>query len=96
MIVICAKLQARPGKEEELISEMKALVDAVKKNEPDTMEYTFHRSRSDPRQFLVYEKYKSNEAMQAHMSSAHFQEAGKKLGGLVLGAPALETYEVIE
>ena len=96
MIVITAAMRSKPGKEMDLIAAMKELTAAVRQNEPDTLAYTFHRAKNDPSLFMVYEKYKSVEAMKAHMVSAHFQEAAKKLGGLLEGGLGLETYEVME
>jgi len=96
MIVITATLQAKSGKEDELIAVVKDLAEKVRENEPGTLEYTFHRSKKASSSFMFYEKYKDGEAVQAHMASPHFQEAGKKLADLLEGGLGLETYEVIE
>ncbi len=95
MIVICAQMRAKAGKEDELIAIMQELSSAVEKNEPDTLVYTFHRSKRDPNLFMVYEKYKTGEAMQAHMTSAHFQESAAKLGELMAGGLSLEAYDIV-
>jgi len=95
MVVITATMRAKEGKEDELIGLMKDLVEKVKQNEPGALEYSFHQSKRDPNLFMVYEKYKDGEAMQAHMSSSHFQEAGKKLSEVVEGGLGLEAYEVV-
>jgi quinol monooxygenase YgiN len=96
MIVITAALKAKPGKDGELVSVMKELTAAVKANEKDTLDYTLHRSQKDPLLFLVYEKYRSPEAMKAHMASPHFQAAAKKLAGILDGGLGVEMYEVVE
>ena len=95
MVVITATLRAKSGKEDELIAVMKELVAAVRDNEPGTLDYTFHRKKNDPSLFMVYEMYKDGEAMQAHMTSAHFQEAAKKFGDLLEGGLGVEAYDVI-
>ncbi len=95
MIVISANLVAKSGKEDELISVMKELVEAVKQNEEGALEYTFHRSKKDPSLFMVYEKYKDGDAFQAHAGSAHFQAAAGKLKDLLEGGLGIEAYEVI-
>ena len=95
MIVITAAMRAKEGKEDELIELMKGLCAAVRENEPGALDYTFHRAKNDPSLFMVYERYKDGEAMQAHMGSKHFQEAAGKLAGLVEGGLGLETYEVV-
>ena len=96
MIVISATLRAAAGKEDELIALMNDLVAKVKENEPGALDYRFHRSQKDRSMFMVYERYESPEAMQAHMTSAHFQEASKNFGGLVEGGLGIEIYEVVE
>jgi quinol monooxygenase YgiN len=95
MIVITAAIRAKEGKEDELIALMKELVAEVRKNEPGNLAYSLLRSRRDKNLFMVYEKYASGEAMQAHMTSAHFQAASKKMGGVVDGGLGIETYEVV-
>jgi len=96
MIVLWATLKVKPGKEDELIAAMRKLVAAVRQNEPGALDYTLHRSRKDPAIFQVYEKYRDDAALKAHMGSAHFQEAGKKFGNLLAGPPGLEMFEVVE
>jgi len=95
MIVLAATMRAKAGKEEEFVAVMSGLVKAVRANEPGALDYTLHRSKKDARTFLVYEKYRDQAAMTAHMTSAHFQEASKKLKELVEGAMGLEMYEVV-
>ena len=96
MIVIVATLKAKAGKEEGIIRNMNALVKAVRINEPGNMEYVFHRSLKTPAVFMVYEKYKSGEAVQSHMSAKHFQDAARKFPETLDGAMTIETYSVIE
>ena len=96
MIALAANMRAKAGKEEELAAVMSGLVKAVRAAEPGALAYTLHRSLKDPRAFLVYEKYRDQAALNAHLTSAHFQEASRKLKDLVDGAPGLEMFEVVE
>lgn len=96
MIVIAATLRAKPGQEAELADAMKKLAADVRAHEPGCLDYTLHRSKKDARAFLVYEKYRDGAAMQAHMTSAHFQAASKKLGELLDGGLGIELYDVVE
>ena len=95
MIVIVAILRAKAGKEEQLVENMRALVRSVREKEPGNLDYVFHRSQKDPAVFMVYEKYKSGEAVQAHMAAPHFQEAAKKFPQLLEGGINIEMYNVI-
>ena len=96
MIVICAHLKAKPGKENELIEVMKDLTAAVRSSEPGTIDYVLLRSQKDPVQFMVYEKYRSGEAMKAHLMTSHFQAAAKKLAPILEGGLKAESYNVVE
>ena len=95
MIVVCATMRAKTGKEDELVDNMRKLAAEVREKEKGALDYTFHRSSKDPGLFMVYEKYESGEAMREHISSGHFQEAAKKLPELLEGGLTLETYEVV-
>jgi len=96
MIVIVANLKAKPGKENELIEVMKELTAAVRSREPDTLDYVLLRSQKDPLSFLVYEKYRSGDAMKLHLTSPHFQDASKKLAPILDGGLKAESYIVVE
>lgn len=96
MIVIVANLKAKPGKENELIEVMKNLTADVRAKEPDTLDYVLLRSQKDPLQFLVYEKYRSGDAMKAHLTAPHFQDAAKKLAPILDGGLKAESYNVVE
>ena len=96
MIVIVANLKAKPGKENELIEVMKNLTADVRSKEPDTLDYVLLRSQKDPLQFLVYEKYRSGDAMKAHLMSPHFQYASQKLALILDGGLKAESYNVVD
>ncbi len=96
MIVICATLRAKSGKEDELIAAMSDLVKEVNEKEEGALDYRFHQAKNDPSLFMVYERYKDGEAMQAHMTSPHFQAAGAKFGDLLEGGLTVDMYDVLE
>ena len=95
MIVIVATMKAKAGKENELMENVKGLTKAVREKEPGNLEYVFHRSQKDPSVFMFYEKYQSGDAVRAHMTAPHFQDAAKKLPQLLDGGMSIETYEVL-
>jgi (4S)-4-hydroxy-5-phosphonooxypentane-2,3-dione isomerase len=96
MIVIVASMMAKAGMENELVKVMKELSAEVKSKEPDTLDYVLLRSLKDPLSFLVYEKYRSPDAMKAHLVAPHFQDAAKKLAGILDGGLKAESYSVVE
>ena len=95
MIALIATMTARKGKEGELIAAMKGLAAEVRAKEEGTLEYIFHRAQENPAMFMVYEKYKDGDALNAHMLTPHFQTAAAKLGELLEGGLGIKTYDVI-
>lgn len=66
MTVFIAKLQAKPGKEgdlERLQAELSAL---THRHEPDTLVYDVLRSRDEPGAYVVYGRFKDEQAFQIH------------------------------
>ncbi len=93
MITIVAKLQANPGKEDELKAVLTEMVDNVKANEAGAVtSYSLHVSDTDPTLFMFYEQYSSAEALGAHGKTDHMRAMGAKLGGLLAGRPVIERY----
>ena len=96
MITLVAKLQAQPGKEDELRAALTTMVAAVKANEAGAVPtYSLHVSDEDPTMFMFYEQYASAEAFDAHAKTPHMAEFGGKLRGLLAGRIALERYTQI-
>jgi len=94
MIVVAAMLKATDGKGDELEQAFKKLVPKVL-NDPGTIVYTVHRNIDDPNKFLVYEKYESREALQAHSQTEHFKEFGRAIRGMLAGRPDIGLYNEI-
>lgn len=96
MITIVAKLQAAPGKEEELKAALTKMVAAVKANEAGAVPtYSLHVAKDDPSMFLFYEQYASAEAQDAHGKTSHMAELGASLRGNLAGRPVIEAYTQI-
>ncbi|KWU53371.1 putative quinol monooxygenase [Priestia megaterium] len=72
-IIINAILQAKPGKEEELRSE---LVKVIKpsREEKGCIQYTLHQDTDKAGTFVFYEKWKSQEDVEAHIETPHYQQ----------------------
>lgn len=96
MITTVAKLQAAPGKEDELRAALEKMVAAVKQNEKGpVVTYSLHQLNSDPATFLFYEQYRDAEAQAAHGQSPHMAELGASLRGVLAGRPEIEQYTKI-
>lgn len=69
MYGLSAILKTQPGKEDVMERALRGIVEHVRDNEPGTIEYYVARDLSDPTVFTTYERYISQEAMDAHNGS---------------------------
>ncbi len=96
MITIVAKLQAQPGKEDELRAALTTMVAGVKEHEAGKVPtYSLHVSDTDPTMFLFYEQYSSADASAEHNKTDHMKALGAALAGVVAGRPVIERYTQI-
>ncbi len=94
MIVVVATLKVVEGKGDEFEQEFRKLALKVR-DEPGTIVYVLHRAIDDPTKFFVYEKYKDQEALGQHSSTAHFQEFFKAITPILSGGPEIGLYHEI-
>lgn len=43
------------------------------RNEDGNVSYAIYRSESDPNEFILHEKYRDEDAVEAHKNSEHYQ-----------------------
>lgn len=94
MIVLIAALKAKPGKEKQVEEILGAMIPKVQ-NEKGCTKYILHRMTTDPRQFLFYEEYIDQAALDIHNNTPYFKELGPKLAGLLDGDPVGTFYEMV-
>ena len=95
MIIVTAKMKTQPGKEREVETELRKLVEYVRNEEPGTLSYLCLRSEDDPTVFFFYERYQSQEALNRHMSSARFLQIFQFVTNCLEGPPIIERYQEI-
>jgi quinol monooxygenase YgiN len=93
-VVIVATAKALPGKSEELGKEFLKLVKATRL-EAGTLIYELHRSNSDSDVWLVYEKYESQAAFEAHVAGAPLQKFLGLTPELVQGGVEIKQYVLV-
>ena len=76
-IILNVFIEAAQGREEELAGLLKELV-APTRAEPGCVSYELNASQEKPGAFLFYEKFADQAALDAHVSSTHFQNFLKK------------------
>ncbi len=88
-----ATLRVKEDKVDEARKLFKELQEATLADESGTLAYVFHQKKDDPRTFVVYEKYESDEALKTH--SANLQKRGGALMGVIDGPPEMMMIEEI-
>ena len=59
-------------------------------------EYRFSFAADDPNVVLIFEEWRDQDALTAHLGAPHLVEFGAQMAGFVTGAPALSRYEVTD
>jgi quinol monooxygenase YgiN len=72
-VTIVAILKARKGKEQQLRDELLKVV-TPSRAEAGCLEYVLHESQEHPEQFVFYETWTDETALQEHIASSHYQE----------------------
>lgn len=75
-------LEAKVGKEHELASALKAVVEPSR-SEEICLEYKLHQSSDNPAQFVLYEQWVSKEKHQEQFTKPYIIELGQKLETLL-------------
>lgn len=86
MSVVLATLEASPGSETFVSSLLVQLVGPTSK-EAGTICYVVHVDPNHRGRFVVYERYRDDESLDAHLSAAWLASELKKLEGHLLAPP---------
>jgi quinol monooxygenase YgiN len=89
---ITAAFKARPGKEAELRDALIALLGPTRK-EPGCLSYDLHQCAGDPARLLMYETWKDQAAIDAHMNTPHVQKLVPHVDRLCAEAPQIVVWE---
>ncbi len=73
MLVLAVNLSVKSGKED-FVEERFRVLQSESRKEAGCLMYIVHRGINSPREFLVYEQYKDEAALEAHRQSVHFKE----------------------
>lgn len=89
MVVVVAKIKAKPEHAEEVAGLFREMVAWVSANEAGTVTYSCNRSKVDPAEFLFFERYGDEASFQAHSRTPRFGELVGKLAGMLDGGMEL-------
>ncbi|MFC9397512.1 putative quinol monooxygenase [Streptomyces sp. NPDC057027] len=85
-VVLMATMVAKPGQEELVEKTLRAAAPAVHA-EDGCLRYALHRKAGTTGEFVVIEKWASEEALAAHMKGAAMREVGAVLAQASAGRP---------
>ncbi|GAA0622636.1 putative quinol monooxygenase [Sporichthya brevicatena] len=91
-IVMHATMPVKPEMREPFLNAIPKLVEASNAEE-GVQFYQCYESLAEPNTFVMIEVYADKAAMDAHLASPHFQQAGKGLGMVLAGKPTLTYFE---
>lgn len=81
-IILVAELKVKAGEEEAVKKSLLAMVGATRK-EPGCLCYNLHQSKKDPTEFMFYEQWASQAALDAHGKSPHMAAMRQAIEGKV-------------
>ena len=93
MIVLAAQFTGKPDRKNEILR----LVDVVKplsRAESGCLTYDFYQKQPEGNEFLFFEEWRDQAALDAHFATQHFADFVKALPELIEGAPRIRIYEV--
>ncbi|MEI2736965.1 MAG: putative quinol monooxygenase [Rhodoblastus sp.] len=93
MLIILAKGVIRPDKREAFIAAAREQIVETRK-EPGCISYDFFESQTTPNTFVFNERWKSQEAIDAHFQTAHIRKFMSVLPSCVAEPPVIELVKV--
>ena len=82
LLTVIAFMKAAPGKEDELRSELEALIEPTSQ-EDGFVNYDLHESVDAPGTFFFYENWESGAQLDAHLATPHLVRFAEIMGGLL-------------
>ena len=95
-VTIIARIKAKPGSEQALEEAFRDMIKKVRAAEPGCQAYVLHKSPKDATQFVWYETYTDQAAVDIHMKTEHMKAMGGRIKDLLEGAPQIEFLQELD
>lgn len=89
MIGVLATIKINPGSNSDFEEIAKKMVKAVRANEMGNVYYNFYKGEDD-NTYVVMERYKGQEDLDAHGKTEHMRSIGSEMGKHMSGAPEIK------
>ena len=93
MIGIVATLKIKEGSGSDFEADATELVEKVNTNEEGVVYYDLYKQ--DETTYVFLERYKDQEAQDAHGKTDYFRELGAKMGAFMAGAPDIKVLQSV-
>ena len=93
MIGIVATLKIKEGSGSDFEAVATELVEKVNANEEGVVYYDLYKQ--DETTYVFLERYKDQEAQEAHGKTDYFRELGAKMGAFMAGAPDIKVLKSV-
>ena len=93
MIGIVATLKIKEGSGSDFEAVATELVEKVNANEEGVVYYDLYKQ--DETTYVFLERYKDQEAQDAHGKTDYFRELGAKMGAFMAGAPDIQVLQSV-
>ena len=93
MIGIVATLKIKEGSGNDFEAVATELVEKVNENEEGVVYYDLYKQ--DETTYVFLERYKDQEAQDAHGKTDYFRELGAKMGAFMAGAPDIKVLKSV-
>ena len=93
MIGIVATLKIKEGSGNDFEAIATELVEKVNENEEGVVYYDLYKQ--DETTYVFLERYKDQEAQDAHGKTDYFRELGAKMGAFMAGAPDIKVLQSV-
>jgi quinol monooxygenase YgiN len=93
-IRVVARVVALPDQVEEVKSVLLGLIEPTRKEE-GCIVYELLQNQADPTDFTFVEEWETQALLEAHLASAHIEEAESQLNGLIAAEPDIRLYQLL-
>ena len=93
-IRVVARVVALPDQVEEVKSVLLGLIEPTRK-EQGCIVYELLQNQADPTDFTFVEEWETQALLEAHLASAHIEEAESQLNGLIAAEPDIRLYQLL-
>lgn len=83
MLTIVVRLRIKPGMDDEYAELAKRVTRTTHAEDKGCIAYAYFRDVDDPRDFVVYEQWESEDALEAHVAQLHRNYGPPEPGGRV-------------